>query len=68
MFLRIHEVDGTAENIQHATIDMLTPQLAKFVIETLGIFPLETTRSIDTDVPQILCDTFADTRNTFEAS
>ncbi len=68
MLLRIHEIHGTAENIQHTPVDMLTTELAKFVIETLGIFPLERAGTVDADTPQILCDALPHPGNTLQIS
>ena len=68
MLFRIHEVHGTAEYIEHASIDALTAQCAEFLVQPFRIFPLQATWAVDTDIPQILCDALPDSRDTFEAS
>lgn len=68
MLLRIHEIDGTAKHIQHTPVDMLSAKRAELLIQSLRILAFQTTRAVDTDVPQILCDTLSYPGNAFQIS
>lgn len=68
MLLRIHEIHGTAEDIEHTSVDMLTAELLEFLIQSLRILAFQTTRAVDTDVSQILRDALSHPGNAFQIS
>ena len=62
----VGEVDGAAEHIQHAAVDVAAAQDAEVVVHRLGVRTAQVLELVNADIPQVPRDTGPDTGSRLE--